>query len=138
MGDRVPETGGCGNGPVGAGFCGGTSSSLTTRFLRRVGELEELPLAELEELSATVSEYPDNWPNELVADIVAEGGAVSLSSPSVDSTVEKRSCIHETSDVSDALRESGNEFARVASGLLGPERGRVGEVSFGNGGDCAT
>jgi hypothetical protein len=61
---------------------------------------------------------------------VAEGGAVSSS---LASAIENRSCIQETSDVSEALRDSGGD-ERVSAGLLGIDRCMVGD-RFG---DCTT
>jgi hypothetical protein len=97
-----------------------------------VGELE-LVLFEVlpTELVSVASEYPDIAPNEL-AETVAEGGAVSSSSVVA---IEKRSCIQETSEVSDALFDKRSEV-RAVSGLVGVDRGRLGETSCGDFGDC--
>jgi hypothetical protein len=72
------------------------------------------------------SEYADNGPNELVADTVAEGGAVSSSSVVA---IENRSCIQETSEVSETLFD--RKEVRVSSRLVGDDRVRLGDSCAG-------
>ena len=86
--------GGAGNGPVGAGFCGGISSGFTTRNCRFKFGLAASLLVELElvELCSVLSDLSVVVTSELVAE-TADVGAVSSSLES--SGRSKRSLIHD-------------------------------------------
>jgi hypothetical protein len=130
-------SGGTGNGPVGAGFCGGSASGLATlsrcRFedgltILRLGDPESIDVVS----TVSFSEYPVVVAKDDVAEM-ADVGIVPSSLSSPDRS--KRSLIQDPLDVSDVLFE----LRRPAS-LLSPARivlpetaERVGEVNADRG-----
>jgi hypothetical protein len=138
-------SGGTGNGPVGAGFCGGSTSELTTFNCRGrlAGGLAILRRGDPDSrdvVSAlSFSEYPVVVAKDEVAE-TAEVGIVpssSLSSPDIS----KRSLIQDPPEVSDVLLEPRRPASVLSSGRSVPvdNADNAGEVNAdkGDGGGFA-